>query len=52
MMWAGWSPDDGPEPEGRVEGMDHAEELFLDRIGYRDGSPWLFGVESADSRIG
>jgi hypothetical protein len=32
--------------------MDHAEELFLDRIGHRDGSPWLFGVESADSRIG
>jgi hypothetical protein len=49
MMFAGWSPADGPEPDDLVEGMEQAEELFFERIGHQDGSPWLFEVESEDS---
>jgi len=49
MMFAGWSPDYGPEPEGRIDGMEDAEGAILERLGHLGGSPWLFGMESQDS---
>jgi hypothetical protein len=48
MVFAGWSPEDGQEPDGLIDDMQDAEDLFLSLVDYHRGSPWMFGITAAD----